>query len=61
MEACGAGRSIAEESDAAIRAAIADILAEPSYRLPAGRMASVIRGYDGGRRAVAEIEALAQK
>jgi UDP:flavonoid glycosyltransferase YjiC (YdhE family) len=62
VEACGAGRSIAEESDAAaIRAAIADILAEPSYRLAARRMASVIRGYDGGRRAVAELEALAQK
>jgi MGT family glycosyltransferase len=62
VEACGAGRSIAEESDAAaIRAAIADVLAEPSYRMAARRMAFVIRGYDGGRRAVAELEALAQR
>ena len=62
VEACGAGRSIAKESDAAaIRAAIEEILAEPSYRLAARRMASVIRSYDGGRRAVAELEALAQK
>src|SRR5262249_5300517 len=55
VEACGAGRSIAQESGAAaIRAAIEEILAEESYRLAARQMAGVIRTYDGGRRAVAE-------
>jgi UDP:flavonoid glycosyltransferase YjiC (YdhE family) len=58
----GAGRSIAKESDAAaIRVAIEEILAEPSYRLAAGRIAAVIHRYGGGRRAVAELEMLAQK
>ena len=62
VEACGAGRSIAQEADAAtIRAAIGGILAEPSYRMAARRMASVIREYEGGHRAVAELEALARK
>ena len=62
VEACGAGRSIAKESDAgAIRAAIEQILAEPGYRLAARRMASIIREYDGGRRAICELEVLARK
>jgi MGT family glycosyltransferase len=62
VEACGAGRSIAEESDAAtIRGAIEEILSEPSYRMSARRMASVIHGYEGGHRAVAELEALARR
>ena len=62
VDACGAGRSIAMESDtAAIRGAIEEILAEPSYRMAARRMASIIRGYEGGHRIVAEIEALAER
>ena len=62
VEACGAGRSIANDSDAAtIRVAIQEILAEPSYRVAARRMASVIRGYEGGHRAVTELETLARR
>jgi MGT family glycosyltransferase len=62
VEACGAGRSIANESDAStIRGAIEEILAEPSYRAAARRMASFIALYEGGHRAVTEFETLARR
>jgi MGT family glycosyltransferase len=59
VEAVGAGRSVSKDASMDdVRAAVAGVLADASYREAAQRMASVIAGYGNGARAIDELEAL---
>lgn len=59
VEDWGAGRALPGDADAAaIRAAVEEILATPSYRQTARRLAEALAGVDGARNAADEVEAL---
>ena len=55
----GLGRSLDRDASVEdIRAAIEDVLGDPSYRQEANRMAGIIAGYGNGASAVTELESL---
>ncbi|HEX7442729.1 MAG TPA: nucleotide disphospho-sugar-binding domain-containing protein [Acidimicrobiales bacterium] len=55
----GLGRSLDRDAPVGdVRAAIEDVLSDPSYRREAHRMAGIIVGYGNGASAVSELEAL---
>jgi MGT family glycosyltransferase len=62
MVAAGAGVSLKPSANVeAIRAAVADVLATPSYTAAAGRLAAAMAAEGGADRALAELEALAAR
>jgi MGT family glycosyltransferase len=62
MVAAGAGVSLKPSAKVeAIRAAVADVLATPSYTAAAGRLAAAMAAEGGADRALAELEALAAR